>query len=66
MLEKKNTALFLHNNHFCLIETSEGISFTQALEKLKELFNVVDNYMTEENVNSHFEYIFSPKKLNRL
>ena len=24
---------------------------------------MVDNYITEENVNSHFEYIYKPKKV---
>ena len=26
----RNKALFLHNNHFCLIGKSEGVSFNQV------------------------------------
>ena len=29
---------------------------------MKDNFKIVDNYITEENVNSHFEYIKKPKK----
>ena len=58
----RNNALFLCNNHFCLIKKSEGVSFNQAIRELKDNFKIVDNYKTEENVNSHFEYIYKPKK----
>ena len=57
-LFKKIKALFLHINHFCLIWKSENVSFKQTIIELKENFEVVDKYMTEENVNSHFEYIY--------
>ena len=60
---KRNTTLFLYNNHFCLIWKSEGVSFNQAIEELKDNFKTVDNYITEENVNSHFEYIYTPEKI---
>ena len=30
---------------------------------MKDNFKVVDNYITEENVNSHFEYRFTLKKI---
>ena len=59
----RNNALFLYNNHFCLIWKSQGVSFNQAVQELKDNFKVVDNYITEENVKSHFEYIFKPKKI---
>ena len=57
-----NIALKLHNNHFCLIWKSEGNSFNQAIKELKNNFEVVDNFITEENVNSHFKYDFIPNK----
>ena len=60
----RNNALFLHNNHFCLIWKSEVVSFNHAIPELKENFKVVDTYKTEENVNSHFIYDFIQKKLN--
>ena len=60
--ERKN-ALFLYNNHFCLIWKSERVSFNQAIKELKDNSKRVDNYITEENVNSHFKYEFIPKKI---
>ena len=60
---QKKIALFLYNNHFCLIRKSEGVSFNQAITELKDNFKIVDNYITEENVKSHFEYIYKPKKI---
>ena len=60
----RNNALFLYNNHFCSIWKSEGVSFKQAIKELKDYFKIVDNYITEENINSRFEYIFKPKKIH--
>ena len=57
----RNSALYLYNNHFCLIWKSENVSFNQAIKELKDIFKLVDNYITEENVKSHFEYIYKPK-----
>ena len=59
----RNNALFLFNNHFCLILRTEGVSFNQAIQELKDNFKMVPNYITEENVNSHFKYEFMPKKI---
>ena len=58
----RDTALFLYKNHFCLIWKSQNISFNQAIQELKNNFKIVDNYIREENVNSLFEYEFTPKK----
>ena len=60
----KNNALFLHNNHFCLIWKSQGVSFNQAVEELKDNFEIADNYITEENVNSYFNYEFTRIKID--
>ena len=60
----KNNALFLVNNHFCLIWKFEGVSFKQAIKELKDSFKIVENNTREENVKSHFEYIYKPRKLN--
>ena len=46
-----------------LLWKSEGVSFKQAIQELKNNFKIVDNYITEENDNSHFEYIYKPKKI---
>ena len=59
----RNSALYLYNNHFCLIRKSQGVSFNQAIQELKANFKMVDNYITEENVTSHFKYEFIPKKI---
>ena len=32
---ERNKALFLHNNHFCSIWKSGGVSFNQAVKELK-------------------------------
>ena len=42
----RDSALYLYNNHFCLIWKSEGVSFNQAVQELKDNFNIVDNYIT--------------------
>ena len=59
----RNNVLFLFNNHFCLIWKSEGVGFNQAIKKLKDIPEKVDNYLTEENVNSRFKYEFIPQKI---
>ena len=58
----RDSALFLFNNHFCVIWKSESVSFKQAFKELKDNLKIVDNYITEENVTSHFKYEFTPKK----
>ena len=59
----RDSALLLFNNHFCLIWKSEGISLKLACKDVKDNFEIVDNYITEENVKSHFKYEFIPKKI---
>ena len=59
----RDNALYLYNNHFCLIWKSQGKSFNEAIQELKDNFKIVDNYITEENVNAYFKYEFTPKKL---
>ena len=53
---ERDIALYLFNNHFCVIWKSENVSFNQAIKKLKHNLKIVDNYITEENVKSIFEY----------
>ena len=60
----RDIALFLHENRFCLIWKSQNVSFKDAIRELKDNFKMVDNYITEENVNSHFKYEFIPKKID--
>ena len=60
---ERNNALYLYKNHFCLLWKSQGVSFNQAVQELKINFKIVDNYITEEIANSHFAYIYKPKKI---
>ena len=59
----RHSALYLYNNHFCLIWRSQGRNFKHAIQELKDNFKIVDNYITEEHVNAHFKYEFTPKKI---
>ena len=60
----RDSVLYLYNIHFSLIWKSQGVSFNQAFQELKNNFKIVDNYITEEIVNSHFKYEFTPKKIH--
>ena len=55
--------MFLYKNHFCLIWKWEGVSFNQAIEELKDNFKIVDNFISNTNVNFLFEYIYKPKEI---
>ena len=59
----RDSALYLYNNHFCLIWKSEGVRFNQAIKELKDNFKRVHNFITVENVKSQFKYEFTPKKI---
>ena len=59
---ERNRAIFLHNNHFCPMWKLQAVSFNKSIEELERNFEIVDNYITEENVNSHFKYEFIPNK----
>ena len=58
----RDCALYLYNNHFCLIWKSQSVSFNQTIHEIKKT-EKVDKYITEENVKSHFNYEFIPKKI---
>ena len=54
---EKNTSLFIHNNHFCLIWKSNGIGFNEVIEKeLKLNFKVVDNVISDKHVKRFIKY----------
>ena len=46
-----------------LLWKTQCISFNQVIKELKENFKMVDNYITQENVESFFKYEFTPKKI---
>ena len=56
----------LHDNHFCLIWKSDGVNFNQTIKEIRDKFKIVVNYITDENVKSHFNYEFIPKKMNHI
>ena len=55
--------MYLYNYHFCLIWKSQNVSLKQAILELRDNFKIIDNYITGENVSSHFKYEFIPKKI---
>ena len=63
-LTQRDTALKIHNNHFCLICKSDSISFNQVIEdELKPNFKVVDNVISEKHVKCFIKYEYNPKKV---
>ena len=64
-LTQRNTSLFIHNHHFCLIWKSDGISFDKAIEELKDNFKIVDDVVSDnKHVKSFIKYEYNPKKVN--
>ena len=63
-ITQRNTALKIHNNHFCLIWKSNGISFNQVIEnELKPNFKIVDNVVSDKHVKGFIKYECNPKKV---
>ena len=63
-ITQRDTALKIHNNHFCLIWKSESISFNQAIQdELKPNFKVVDNVISDKHVKGFIKYEYNPKKV---
>ena len=61
---QRNTALKIHNNHFCLIWKSDNISFNQVIEnELKPNFKVADNVVSDKHVKGFIKYEYNPKKV---
>ena len=60
---ERNTALKIHNDHFCLIWKSNGISFDEAIKESKDNFKVVDKVISDKHVESSVEYEYKPKKV---
>ena len=65
-LTQRDTALKIHENQFCLIWKSDGVSFDKAIQELKDNFKVVDNVISDKHVESFIKYEYNPKKLNLL
>ena len=61
-LSQRDTSLLIHNNHFCFIWKSNGISFDKAIKELKGNFKVVDNVISNKHIKSFIKYDYKPKK----
>ena len=63
-ITQRNTALKIHNSHFCLIWKSDNVSFNQVIEnELKPNFKIVDNVISDKHVKSFIKYEYNPKKV---
>ena len=63
-ITQRNTALKIHDNHFCLIWKSDNVSFNQVIkDELKPNFKVVDNVVSDKHVKSFIKYEYNPKKV---
>ena len=63
-ITQRDTALKIHNNHFCLIWKSDTVSFNQVIEnELKPNFKVVDNVISDRHVKGFIKYEYNPKKV---
>ena len=60
---RRNTALKIHNIHFCLIWKTDGISFDRAIKQLKDNFRVVDNVISDKHVKSFIKYEYKTIKV---
>ena len=63
-ITQRNTALKIHNNHFCFIWKSDSVTFNQVIEDdLKPNFKVVDNVISDKHVKNFIKYEYNPKKV---
>ena len=62
-IAQRNIALKIHNNHFCLIWKSNGVSLDRAIKELKDNFRVVDSVISDKHVKSYIKYEYKPKKV---
>ena len=42
-ITERNIVLKIHNNHFCLIWKSNGVSYDTVIKELNDNFKVIDN-----------------------
>ena len=63
-ITQRDIALKLHNNHFCLLWKSNGVTFNQVIEdELKPNFKVIDNVISEKHVKRFSKCSFKHKKV---
>ena len=59
-IREGNTALKLNNFHFCVNWKSDGISFIQAIEELKQYFKTVNNVLSDKHNKSFINFEHKP------
>ena len=62
-ITQRNTTFKIHNNQFCLIWKTNGISFNRAVKELKDNSKVVDNVISDKHVLIFNKYEYKPKKV---
>ena len=63
-ITQRNTSLFIHNKHFCLIWKSNDIIFNQVIkEELKTNFEVDDIVISDKHVESFIKFEYKSKKV---
>ena len=61
---KKKNSIKIHNNHFCSIWKSNGISFNKTIEELKVNFKVVDSVISDKLVKNLLIMDTNQRKFN--
>ena len=63
-ITQRNVALKKHNNHFCLIRKSIGVSSDKAIKELEVNFKVVDSVISDKHVKFILITNMNLKKFN--
>ena len=59
---EKNIGLYVHDNHFCLIRKSQGVSFNKLIEDaLEKNLKVVDSCISDKLVKSFIKFEYKHK-----
>ena len=61
-ITQRDTSIKIHNNKFCLIFKTDGICFDKAIKDLQVNFEVVDNVISDKNVERLIKYEYKPEK----
>ena len=62
-ITRRDIALKIHKNQFCLIWKSNGVSCDKAIKELKDNFKVIDNVISDKHVKSSIKYEYKSKKV---
>ena len=62
-IAETRTTLKIHENVFCLIWKSHGISFDRAIKEVKDNFKVIDIVISDKHIKSFVNYEKEPEKV---